>query len=393
MRFARPRFSRRALAAGLVAVAVLAAGWTLYWHLAAWRAEAWLADGAAPGKAWQGGYRAAAISGFPFWLRVDLERPVLAWRHGAGEALWRGPWLAARARPWAPMRWFLDLPPHQRLDFGQGGQPVEVALAQGRAELALAGGALRMLALRLEEVAVASFAARRLAFDVTAAGEAVWDIGLVAEELQTGAIAPPLPAHLPRLEAALRWQGALGGQGGPARRLDAWREAGGIVDVLALAASWPPLVIEAEGTLALDRQLRPIGAFRARMTGYGALLEALERSGRLRPGLAVLAGAVLDAMAVPDDDGKRRLSVAVAIQDGMLSLGPLPLLPVPPLLPPEGARDQAWPASMTLRRMSRLRRKSSSSTSPSPQRMERCRRARSSLKRCSASSTASRLFR
>lgn len=395
MRFARLRSPRRALAAALAMVALAAAGWSVYWHLAAARVEARLAQWPAAGGAWQGSYAAAAVSGFPFWLAVEVERPALAWRQGA--VLWRGSRLTVRSRPWAPARFSIDLPPRQQLAFEHGRHELEIAMARGRAEAVLDGGGLRMLAARLERVTVTAaagpLAVERLAFDAAAAGDALWEAGVLAEGLSAGTLAPPLAARLPHLEAMLRWRGALGGEGGLARRLDAWREAGGIVDVLSLAAAWPPLAVEASGTLALDRQLRPIGAFRAAMTGYDALLDALERSGRLRPGVAVLAAAVLDAMAAPDEDGRRRLAVAVAIQDGMLSVGPFPLLPVPPLLPPEGVRDQAWPASITLRRRSRLRRKRSSSASPSPQRMERCRRARSSLKRCSMSSTASRLWR
>lgn len=391
MPFARLRSPRRALAAVLAVAVLAAAGWSVYWQLAASRIEARLAQWPAAGAAWQGSYEAAAVSGFPFWLIVEIERPTLVWRQGA--VLWRGSRLALRSRPWAPARVFADLPPRQHLAFEHGRHEVEIAMARGEAEVVLDGGGLRMLAVRLERVMVAALplAVERLAFDAAAAGDALWEVSVLAEGIAAGGLAPPLADRLPHLEAALRWQGALGGEGSLARRLDAWREAGGIVDVLSLAVAWPPLAVEASGTLALDRQLRPIGAFRAAMTGYDALLDALERSGRLQRGVAVLAAAVLDAMAAPDEDGRRRLAVAVAIQDGMLSVGPFPLLPVPPLLVPEGARDQAWPASITLRRRSRLRRKRSSSASPSPQRMERCRRARSSLKRCSMSSTASRL--
>lgn len=393
MRLARLRSPRRALAAALAAVALAVAGWSVYWHLAAARVEARLAQWPAAGGAWQGSYESAAVSGFPFWLAVEIERPALVWRQGV--VLWQGSRLTVRSRPWAPARFLVDLPPRQRFAFEHGRHEVEIAMARGSAEAVLAGGGLRMLAVRLERVTVTAasgpLAVERLAFDAAAEGDALWEAGVLAEGIEAGVLAPPLAARLPRLEAALRWRGALGGEGGLARRLDAWREAGGIVDVLSLAVAWPPLAVEASGTLALDRQLRPIGAFRAAMTGYDALLDALERSGRLRPGVAGLAAAVLDAMAAPDEDGRRRLAIAVAVQDGMLSVGPFPLLPVPPLLPPEGVRDQAWPASITLRRRSRLRRKRSSSASPSPQRMERCRRARSSLKRCSMSSTASRL--
>ena len=53
----------------------------------------------------------------------------------------------------------------------------------------------------------------------------------------------------------------------------------------------------------------------------------------------------------------------------------------------------ACPASMMRRRISRLRRKRSSSSSPSPHRMARWSLERSSLKRWSMSRTASRLLR
>ncbi|RME62131.1 MAG: DUF2125 domain-containing protein [Alphaproteobacteria bacterium] len=113
-----------------------------------------------------------------------------------------------------------------------------------------------------------------------------------------------------------------------------WREAGGTLAVKLLAIDWGPLSIEAEGDMALDEALRPIGAFVARGTGFNAALDELAADGDVAADAAQLARLALNAKAAQNDDGKTRLEVPVSLQDGYAYLGPVPLVPIGPVVAP-----------------------------------------------------------
>ena len=104
----------------------------------------------------------------------------------------------------------------------------------------------------------------------------------------------------------------------------------------ALKLDWPPLDIEGDGTLSLDRQMRPLGAFTADIVGYRDTIETFEKLGRLTRNQATIAATALDAMATTDEAGNKRLSVPLTMQDGRLYVGPILLGDLPPALP-EGA--------------------------------------------------------
>ena len=62
----------------------------------------------------------------------------------------------------------------------------------------------------------------------------------------------------------------------------AWRDAGGTIELDRLQLNWGGLGATATGTMALDQDLQPIGAFSGGIEGFGAILSALVEAGRLR---------------------------------------------------------------------------------------------------------------
>ena len=54
-----------------------------------------------------------------------------------------------------------------------------------------------------------------------------------------------------------------------------WRDAGGTVEIHSFHILWGPLGIDSAGTVALDGEMRPIGALTADITGYGDVIDAL----------------------------------------------------------------------------------------------------------------------
>ncbi len=339
---------RRAPIAAFAVSALLAVAWTVYWHALAARSEDRIASWAAPspGKAWRASYGETEVSGFPFSLELSIADPSVTWRSGADEVAWRGPWLVARVAPWTLSSFSIDLPGEQTVTVGDGAAPRRIALrmAAGRVAVDTLDGKARSLSGAFEQVA-ATYApdlppvtADRLDVGVASVdGDAAYEVRLAVRGLGLAdRAAAPFDTVASGVETTLLWTGRLPEGGSASRRLDAWRAAGGTVEVVALSVDWPPLEVEATGALALDGRLRPIGAFRVDVVGYRDLLAALADAGGLERGHARLAGAALDLMATRQADGRMRLAVDVSIQDGMLRVGPIPVLPVGPVLPPDG---------------------------------------------------------
>jgi hypothetical protein len=142
-----------------------------------------------------------------------------------------------------------------------------------------------------------------------------------------------LPAGLPlnnRLED-LRLDGRIMGTIPEEAALAAWSNAGGNVEFSRFAATWEPLELEGDGTLAFDPHLQPLVATTAHIRGWRPMLDRLSAARLVEPGAAEAAGFLLAILARPDPQGRSTLTLAVTLQDGYLYAGQLKLLQVPPL--------------------------------------------------------------
>lgn len=118
----------------------------------------------------------------------------------------------------------------------------------------------------------------------------------------------------------------------PAEALEAWRAAGGTIELARFELIWGPLRAVADGTLALDGELQPIGALVARVRGLIDAIDALERLALVDARTAAFARLAVAALSrAPADGGAPELRVPVTIQDRRLSLGPVALLTLPRL--------------------------------------------------------------
>ena len=115
-----------------------------------------------------------------------------------------------------------------------------------------------------------------------------------------------------------------------AAAIRAWSNDGGAIDVQSLDLVHGVLGLNGEGTLALDNDLQPIGAFTARIAGFQAAIDQLVAAGMVRPDDGKLAKVVLGVMAkVPKGGGPLQISLPLTLQDRKLSVGPLPLVRLP----------------------------------------------------------------
>lgn len=161
-----------------------------------------------------------------------------------------------------------------------------------------------------------------------------------------------------RLQAEIRGPFVVPGTGGakgPAtlvQALQTWRDGGGTLEVQRLYTDWAPLKIGVAGTMALDEGLQPEGAFSTSINGLVPMLERMERQGVVRGRDASIARVLLGAMGQRGPDGSVTHTLPLSIQNQKLTIGPVPLMQLPPVrwgadmpVPPSPA--QGTPGSIT----------------------------------------------
>ena len=117
------------------------------------------------------------------------------------------------------------------------------------------------------------------------------------------------------------------------KNLHVWRNAGGILELPWLRLVWGELDMRANGTLALDQGMRPIGALTADIRGFDEALGALADAGILRHEMLAASRVTLNLLAKTDNsDGRRVLTVPMTAQDGALFVGPIKLTTLPEIV-------------------------------------------------------------
>jgi hypothetical protein len=115
--------------------------------------------------------------------------------------------------------------------------------------------------------------------------------------------------------------------------LTAWRDGGGTVEITSIELQWGPLRITADGTLALDGDLQPVGSFATRIAGLQQFISAMETGGVLSPSDAAIARITLAVLTRPaEDGGPNRAEIPITLQERILRLGPIALIELPPIV-------------------------------------------------------------
>ena len=87
------------------------------------------------------------------------------------------------------------------------------------------------------------------------------------------------------------------------RALVDWRDAGGVVEIERVRVDWTPIRVEADGTVALDEGLQPIGAGTAEIRGLEGVLDRLADSGSLDRRAAGVAKIIVALFMTDQKDG------------------------------------------------------------------------------------------
>jgi len=336
-------------ALGLLAAAlVYTGGWVYGARQTIEAAEHWVGERRAEGYSVR--YDDMRATGYPFWIRIELANPGFGAPRAVSPWGWEGGALVVTARPWRPGRFFLHTSGEQMVSFlgNDQRQTYSGFLGAGEAELIFNDGdpqsiSLSILGLDLVAqqggggkilVADANIDLRRLPVPAgSGQGGATLALDITSSRVELpSVIVSPLGDRIEELRLSGRLLGAL--PRGPGASLievlEIWRDSGGTVEVDQAVLNHGPLNIRADGTLALDRDLQPVGAFTARVQGFNETLDVFSRRGLIGAGQAMSAKLLLGVFAKrPRNGGPAILNVALTVQQRDLYAGPVKLLRLP----------------------------------------------------------------
>lgn len=329
------RHPRRIGLAVILSLVAIGGLYTAYW----WVVAAKIKDGVVAWRQSEGAgkidasWRGLRVTGFPLEFRVEIKDAILRDRAWIPAPEMRAAALTGSAKPWSLFTWRLLAPQ---------GISGEVPAAGGRA-------AVRLAARSGEGAVWTGFPGETRLWtklqDITAQADDkipietadVWltlpprpamtdadpsiAVAIDARRILVPAPPPSFGHIVDRLAIGVTVKGPVG-DGAPAQVAAAWRDAGGTIDVDRFDLQWGGLGVNATGTLALDRQLQPIGAFSAGIAGFATLLRGLVAVDWLTPEQASLVEIALNTLARPGPDGRPQIAAPFTMQNGKIYLGP-----------------------------------------------------------------------
>lgn len=318
----------------IVVVLLLAAGaYTGYWFIAASRLQAglekWVAARRSQGYTLQ--WSRESVDGFPFRFRIAFADASIARGNSYRIAV---PEIAGEASPWDATHWHVTAPRGGR---GSAQRVAADVIARSlTGDVTLADDATDIEASILQ-LAGAGATAGQLTTHFTLprrAPRSDRDLGLAATvQLYHLVLPKPVTALGDAIENVAVDLKIMGGlpPGDWRQSLSAWRDAGGNVQIDRANLQWGALRLEADGTLALDRDMQPIAALSASIVDYAALIDAAVAAGIMPKKNAALVKLVLNLLAKRGADGQMRLTAPVTVQNGTLAIGRAEIGKLPPI--------------------------------------------------------------
>jgi hypothetical protein len=338
---------RRPMRLGFVILAlllVLLGGYSAYWLIVAGQIKDGVAAWAQAEQAekvdvsWQ----KIGVTGFPFRCRIAFETAVLRDGRVTPSPEVRIPALSASVWPWDFDRWQLAAPKGLAAVLAGAGErpPLKLAAHTAAGVLSVDPEVGATLWLSLQDITAEAGTAVPIssadAWVILPAKppqehtEPSVGVALDLRQLQLKGTASVLSDTIDELAFGVTVKGAIP-SGKLAQAVAEWRDAGGTIELDNLDLMWGGLGATASGTIALDRELQPIGGLSGAVEGYDQILTALVQDGRIRAADAGLARLALAMLAKAGPDGKPQIRTAFTIQNGQMFLGPAKLGKAPRL--------------------------------------------------------------
>jgi hypothetical protein len=329
---------RRLVLSLFLVLAAACAGYTGYWVYLAHRLQAEIAPWAEAERArgttiaWDG----LAVEGFPAAIRLRFTGAAASGDKPLPFSA-TAPVLLAETRVWDVRHWRVSAPQGAQAMLPSEAGGVTAAGLDGTVAIEKGGSATVDLAGRTLAgngvAAGVTIAAAEAHVDLPAAAPAshrdpAFSAALRLSQVALPAAVPSFGKEIETLSLAVTLKGALP-RGRLRDALAVWRQDGGTIELTDGTLHWGALEASANGTLALDDQLQPIGALTATIENHNAIIDAAVATGTLRAGDATLVKIVLGMLAKPGADGHPQLTLPVSLQNDRLYLGPAQIAALP----------------------------------------------------------------
>lgn len=303
----------------------------------------------------RGGWPLAVILGMPGFELLGGERTAPQGLH------WQAERLALRV---SLLDWDrLVVAPSGRQQLDLAGQSFPFAADRMELTVPLEGGATpRVAEMETERLRLNSpfgaFELRRGTLDLhsrISATETEPALSVVFSLRDLG-LPSPGPGTLGQRMALVELDASVSGPLPPVRHLtqraEAWRDAGGTLDLRRAELQWGPVTARLSATGTLDEALQPMGAGQLQLLGASDAIDAVVAAGLLPRGAGGAARMMAGLMSRPDPEGGPAvLELPVTLQERRIGLARLPLgrvsmleWPAPPEVP-DAAGDPSLPGS------------------------------------------------
>lgn len=276
--------------------------------------------------------------GFPSRITLDLTNPRYEGPAFGDVISWQNELITVMARPWTPWKLHVQAPGKHKLETQGSALKLSGTVETLNADVVLGAVWPEELDLNVQGLSMngsAPLGADRLRVFFThdastQAGGVGLSIHAKGQNITIpGGLPQPLGSKVQSLDLLARVTGSV--IPGPVKtQIPAWRDSGGAIDVERLKFRSGPVGMAAVGTAALDQGLQPQGAFTAKIEGLFQAMEILRAKGLMRDSDAVVATMALSALSKrPKGGGVPSINVALSVQDGELSIGPLKVMKMP----------------------------------------------------------------
>jgi hypothetical protein len=320
--------------------------WSGYWFAgsSALRqgAENWFAQSAARGLTAE--KTALGVAGFP--NRFDLTVEGLRLADPARGIGWQAPFAQVFAMTWKPWHIIAALPPDQVVTLPDQ----DVALQSEDLRASLRARPAPDLPLAMAVVETGAITARSTLGWTVAADRAVLSLGAAPDTpngydlaADIAALAPD-PALIARLApdgslppqiAAIKFRARATLSAPLDRHMGATRPQLQALELTETLVTWGDVLLAAQGRIGADADGFAAGRIEISLTNWRRILPVLVASGTVKPELAQTVETMLAGLA-QQSGNPDVLKLPLVLQDGWMSLGPLPLGPAPLLVPPSG---------------------------------------------------------
>ncbi|MEN6544112.1 DUF2125 domain-containing protein [Parvibaculum sp.] len=344
-----------------IALAVLAAIYSIYWYVMAGKARDFLESFAAQHQSgdvavnWSG----LAISGYPYRVEANFTAPAVSAPNAPEAWRWSADSLAADFLPYSLNHVVLKVGGEQLLQYRDparnGGKRHAVRIsAEGTwaSYVNVKDAPFGRLAIDINNLVALKdgkapsagqrFAAGRLQFHTRPADAAggpptadvSYDVAIQGDNMALDDSDAPrvLGPRIDVIAAQARIRNLpRNTNASPVDFGRAWAQGGGVLTISDMQVKWGPLDLWAQGELSLDAQARPQGRLEASVADYAGLLKALVKGKVISAKDERIATVGLGIVAELQGDQAGRVRVPVTITEGKIFLGPVLVARLEPL--------------------------------------------------------------